>query len=77
MLVRGSICTPAGKKLEPAATASSEIPEHDLKGMLKNLFIKLDSQRATSSARNSIFKKDSELASYLHNLFLWKDSKLQ
>ena len=54
-------------KHEPAATASSEIPEHDLKAMLRNLFITLDTQRATS-ARDDTIKKDSELNSYLKNL---------
>ena len=47
-------------KHEPAATASSEIPEHDLKAMLRNLFITLDAQRATS-ARDITIKKDSKL----------------
>ena len=51
-------------KHEPAATASSEIPEHDLKAMLRNLFITLDTQRATS-ARDNTIKKDSKLNSYL------------
>jgi len=54
-------------KHEPAATASSEIPEHDLKAMLRNLFITLDTQRATS-ARDNTIKKDSTLNSYLKNL---------
>ena len=54
-------------KHEPAATASSEIPEHDLKTMLRNLFITLDTQRATS-ARDNTIKKDSKLNSYLKNL---------
>jgi len=47
MLVRGSICAPAGLKLEPAATASSDIPEHDLKTSLRNIFSNIDSQRAS------------------------------
>ena len=54
-------------KHEPAATASSEIPEHDLKAMLRNLFITLDTQRATS-ARDNTIKKDSNLNSCLKNL---------
>ena len=41
---------------------------------LRNIFNKIDSQRAIS-ARNNIFKKDIELHSYLNNLFLHKDSK--
>ena len=75
MLVRGSICAPAGLKLEPAATASSDIPEHDLKTSLRNIFSKIDSQRA-SAARNVCFKKDPQLNSYLHNFFRQKDSEL-
>ena len=54
-------------KHEPAAKASSEIPEHDLKTMLRNLFITLDTQRATS-ARDNTIKKDSKLNSCLKNL---------
>ena len=54
-------------KHEPAATARSDIPEHDLKAMLRNLFITLDTQRATS-ARDNTIKKDSKLDSYLKNL---------
>jgi len=75
MLVRGSICAPAGLKLEPAATASSDIPEHDLKTSLRNIFSNIDSQRA-SAARNVCFKKDPQLNSYLHNFFRQKDSEL-
>jgi hypothetical protein len=62
------ICAPAGLKLEPAATASSDISEHDLKTSLRNIFSKIDSQRA-SAARNVCFKKDPQLNSYLHNFF--------
>ena len=54
-------------KHELAPTASSEIPEHDLKAMLRNLFITLDTQRATS-ARDNTIKKDSKLNSCLKNL---------
>ena len=69
------ICAPAGLKLEPAATASSDIPEHDLKTSLRNIFSNIDSQRA-SAARNVCFKKDPQLNSYLHNFFRQKDSEL-
>ena len=69
------ICAHAGLKLEPAATASSDIPEHDLKTSLRNIFSNIDSQRA-SAARNVCFKKDPQLNSYLHNFFRQKDSEL-
>ena len=74
-IFENGICAPAGLKLEPAATASSDIPEHDLKTSLRNIFSNIDSQRA-SAARNVCFKKDPQLNSYLHNFFRQKDSEL-
>ena len=43
-----------------------------MKALLMSIFSEIDSKRA-ASVRNDIFKKDSELNSYLNEIFFLKD----